>query len=504
MPELQQNIFHRNPFIVKSEGVKRLTDLMIKSSGIALSMVGIKTFSLPLAIKNTLTVNTDPINNDFGISLFLKSPNFSQDAISLVMENKASLGLFLTGCAAHFAIKAVYGKSASTIKEMSYNGADSQLYSDIKDLEPYHFLDYRKKLTKAVYSEHIRKFLSDVTNGAKSTYKALKFSGDDIQLPYEKTPEYDSELTVELFTQESIHALHLSALLGKSKTSFAESFKDHELCDTPTIRAILENSDDLCEILSDNLPNLQKFMIEVESSLGQDAEFFLKDFNNPKGRTEFFDIGIEAIKNTAIKFQEYNTHLEYCAIVSMYFKSSKANTLTEEEHDEFIDKLASFCNLKNYRVRDNPLSDLVEKAKYLRETIGSMSFKHNSSKFHKVIKQLHFKNYNTKGISISQTVFDTTFSKHVTVPKDIDVETRSQVFLELEKRARLFFSEEVSFNTDCSLHVNEDNKKDILGSYRLDPLGKLKSSDAAKEATLKVQQRMMSKILNNECESNQP
>lgn len=504
MPEAKQNIFHRNPFIVKSEGVKRLTDLMIKSSGIALSMVGIKSFSLPLAIKNTLTGNTDPINDDFGISLFLKSPTFSQDAISLIMENKASLGLFLTGCAAHFAIKAVYGKSASTIKEMSYNGADSQLYSDIKDLEPYHYLDYRKKLTKAVYSEHIRKFLSDVTNGAKSTYKALKFSGDDIKFPYENGEEYDSQSTIELFTEESIHALHLSALLGKSKTSFAESFKEHEICETPTIRAILDNGDDLCEILSDNLPNLQKFMVEVESSLGQDAEFFLKNFNNPKGRTEFFDIGIEAIKNTAIKFQEYNTHLEYCAIVSMYFKKSKSNTLTEEEHNEFIDKLASFCNLKNYRVRDNPLSDLVEKAKYLRDTIGSMSFKHNSSKFHKIIKQLHFKNAKTKDISISKTVFDNEFSKHVSVPKDIDVETRNQVFMELEKRARLFFSEEVNFNRDCSLSITDEKKIEILESYRLDPLGKLKSSDTAKEATLKVQQRMIQKIIKNECESNQP
>jgi hypothetical protein len=486
----QENIFKRHPFLAREDNLANIASVAIRSSGLILSSFGLAAFSLnklSKTIRESETLKS------------LTEDSTMLDVIEMLPSDMNAIYTVLAGGVLHGILKFAVNKQSKIMEDMTAKGADRLLYNNHFKLNPCNHMKYKYDLSKKVYSSHLFKFLDNLRT-LKTNAKQL-FSDKELDNPYFNINDYDQKLVNELFTDESINALHLTAFLGDSNTEIAKSIKDNNVVASRSIKEIFNNSEDLCKLLSDNIPSLRSMMKNIESSLGTDAEFIIKNSRNySEGRNDFFEICVDAIKNTGKKYQQYNVHQEFCTILENIHNKSKDKTLTKTDLDKNLEKLRNFKNLVGFETRNNPYENVVETALSLADKLSKLDFDKNKDTLYKEIRKFTSKDKDKELSSISDQIFHKQFSENISKPLNIKSEVTKEIFKELEKKAKASFDANDDFDPVRVLNLSKSKKSDMVESYSLDPLKEIKSSEAAKKTVLNIQRRLAAKIINDKNE----
>lgn len=476
-----------------------------------ISVLGLKTYGSAASItKGSVSLWDYYFNNNYIVGeklekAALDNPSaFSSDFIELVNNNtaqEATVAMVAIGITLPLLYKFVKSQALGSLVQVYDKGLDSQLKK--AGCEPKTPAKYKDELRNTFYSHSIECFRDNVKQTAKSL--PLMFSSKDIKKPYLDNPEYNETTTLNLFDsheQNEINLLHLTALIAKSDTSLAQEIRSSNIAQVPHIREILNNSDDICEILNDNIPKLNDFLDQLVKSLGQDSEFFLTSFKENNYKKEFNQMIEDALIKTAKTHQSYSVHQDFCIIIDDLHTASKNKTLDSALLKKYLKELGAFEALRSNDSGTVAINKLVDSAKVIKETLEEERFSNNPELVKVYLSKKFLKNHNPGEISKSDTVFNNHFSSYVKKPKDnIRGQIKEEIFSAMEIRAKAFFDSKDDFDDAKYSKPSDKKSQGILTSYRLNPFGEVDSKKAAQEVMLKIQQRMVQRVITDEHES---
>lgn len=502
----------RSPFIVGEEKIARFSNFFLRGSGKTLMAFGLGG-SVTSALYKTITESKTPLHE---ISLTEKSINqlsqLSPDLVDNIMSpSPLNMGMLIGGAALHAIIYATTHEQSKYIEEITTQGADRVLFSEHLTLNPANHLDYKKLLSKKIYSQHTYKFLDSIKTFKENTLNT--FNKKDLEKPYAKNNSYSERYLTDLFSQENTNALHLIALLGKAKDSLSVKLKENELCSSDTIREIFNNSDDLCEVLSENLPNLREFLKEIENSLGDDAKYFIDNSDNyNKGKYEIFDLSIEAIKKTAKTVQSFNIHKQFaiqlqqiCAKTSL-ISGDRTKPITIDELNSSIEDFRRFENIRNFGKDNKPYRDVSNLAKKIHDILVDYRDKFEKDASQNNSKKPNLKIFNRIKNEISLDIdlnddftnnFLQEYFPNVVIVEDVESQLKKEIFKEMENVADSLIRKKINKPYENGKLPKEDEKT-VRQHYGLDPFQDMKTSDMAKKSLINVQRRMLQNIIEKE------
>lgn len=471
----------------------------------ASAFVGMKTYGSVSALTKALysmwdhTTNNNFIMGDKLANHVLENPHYyDSNTYDLVVQNntnEAMLFLVSLGICATVVSKFVKTESTNSLIKVYDKGLDNHLSK--AGCHPRTSSEYKSELKNTLYSQSIKSFFSSCSQNIESL--SLFFSKKDNRKPYENTVEYNENLSTKLFDEYSIHALHLTALLSKSNLSV--DIKNNDMLEGTIFKDIMNNGDDICEILHDNIPKLNDFIDATLQSLGEDSEYLLKEFDNKGHKKEFDDLVKESILNSAKKYQNYSVHKEFCFIISDLYDLSKNGKINKNIIKENISKLEAFKEIYSSSSGSPEINNLVSLSLELSDEISKLKYSNNPNLIKKYIKDDHLKGYSVSSKeNCADFIFNKLFSDKVDKPNNPQIEIKKELFSLMEKKAKAYFDSKDDFQEAKYKEPNERKKSEILSSYRLNPLGEVKSEDAAKEVILKIKQRMIQKVLLDDCD----
>lgn len=507
--------YHRNEndihvdnkiFAVKTGYVATLTGL---------SFLGFKTFGGDIAslskglvsLHNHLFDNSYYLGEKFDDISKEEAVKISPDLIDVISQHNLDGQLAVLvgiGIGAGLLHKFVKSKTVSSLVDIYDKGIDSHLSkSGCKPRTPS---KYKSELRNTFYGQNVKGFFHSCKQFSESI--SMFVNGRDNNKVFGKTPEFNEGKILHMFDQfeqSEINLLHLTALLGQSESSISNLIKQSKLIEIPHVREILNNSDDICNILSDNIPKLNDFLDLTLESMDEYAQYFMKDFDSKDYRQDFDAIIKDALIKTAESHQNYATFKELSYLIEDAYKLTKSNHFDIEKISKIKVKADAFSNIKQNILGSDPIDDLVSKAEELSKILNKKVNQKNPRSLASDIKDNFLKGIDRKQENIADQIHEKYFSKYAPRPKDnIHAEIKFQIMKALEKKVKSYFDADSNFEEAKYKNFSNNKKEEILTKLKLNPLGNLRSDEASKEVMLKIQRRMLQRVITESIDSNNP
>lgn len=480
-----------------------------------LSFLGFKTFGgdVPSLAKGLVALHKHLFDNSYHLGEKFdnmskeKMESISPNLIDIVSQHnlEGQLAILVgVGIGAGVLHKFVKSKTVSSLVDIYDKGIDSHLSkSGCKPRTPS---EYKSELRNTFYSQSIKGFSHSCKQFSESI--SMFVNGKDNKKIFGKTPEFNEVKMLHMFDsfeQTEINLLHLTALLGQSDSSVSELIKESGLIKVPHVREILNNSDDICNILSDNVPNLNDFLDLTLESMDEYSQYFMKDFNNKNYRQDFDEIVKGALIKTAESHQNYAVFKELSFLIEDAYKLTKSDDFSVDKINEIKIKVDAFSNIKSNMLGSDPVDELVNKAERFSKILNKKVNQKNPRSLAIDIRDNFLKGIDKRKEDIAEQIHEKYFSKDIPRPKDnIQVEIKFQIMKALEKKVKSYFDTDSNFEDAKYKEISKSKKKEILIKLKLNPLGNVRSDEAAKEVMLKIQKKMLQRVVTESFDSSGP
>lgn len=243
-------------------------------------------------------------------------------------------------------------KSVDTFNKMFDCGAENFLKKKMgKPLTKPH-ANYSRPLLK----EFFRKGTRDIGFDAKESAKKMLSIVFPALKNIETLVEQDSE-------ERAMFLTHIMCELGNDNSPAARRIKEESVFNIDEVKAFMEDSKLFSDFFANQRDVLKNFGTQLLNSLGTDAEFIIKDFNDyNKGKKDWFSLELKGLERAIQKVQLENVHYELATRIidtGLYLRD-RGGDISGPELYHLSDQFYDFDNLKHCPNHKDDFTRLID------------------------------------------------------------------------------------------------------------------------------------------------